>query len=63
MKRRTDGEPTWPTEFVEYNPDDGWENEFDWKVARARWARAQGFKQYSVLKLIQEMTRGAPRDW
>ena len=61
MKRRQDAEPKWPAEFVEFNPEDGWESKFDWEVARVRWARAQGFKQYKILPLIQAMASGAPR--
>jgi hypothetical protein len=56
MKRREDAEPKWPAEFVEFNPE-VWESKFDWEVARIRWARSQGYKQYKILPLLQAMPR------
>jgi hypothetical protein len=59
VKRREDGEPNWPVEFVEFDPEK-WKSEFDWKAARIKWARSQGYKQYKLLPLLQRMTRTAP---
>ncbi|MFZ0230542.1 MAG: hypothetical protein WA622_17225 [Mycobacterium sp.] len=59
MKRREDSEPKWPAEFVEFDPE-MWKSKYDWEVARIRWARARGFKQYKILPLLQAMVRTAP---
>ena len=56
---RYDAEPDWPEEFREYRESDGWKSEFDWEVARVRWARSRGFKQFKILPLIQRMTGSA----
>jgi hypothetical protein len=47
-------EPNWPEELREYRAED-WRSELDYEIARAKWARSQGFKQYRVLPLIQKM--------
>jgi hypothetical protein len=57
-KRIDDREPVWPPGFEKFNPDD-WSSEFEWEYARTKWARAQGFKQYKILPLIQRMAAGA----
>jgi hypothetical protein len=48
-------EPTWPEEFREYRENDGWKSELDWEMARVRWARAHGFRQYKMLPLLRKM--------
>jgi hypothetical protein len=55
MRRDYDAEPNWPEEFREFREADGWKSRYDWSVARVRWARAQGFRQYRVLPLLQRM--------
>lgn len=56
MKRREHAEPNWPAEFVEFDPE-VWESKFDWKVARVKWARSQGYKQYRLLPLLQALVK------
>ena len=60
MAKLLDGaEPNWPPEFAEFDPD-MWDTKFDWEVARIRWARSQGYKQYKILPLLQAMVRTTP---
>jgi len=59
VRRREDIEPNWPAEFAEFDPE-AWESKYRWEVARIRWARAHGFKQYKILPLIQAMARTKP---
>jgi hypothetical protein len=55
MAKRIDNrEPVWPAEFADYDPE-LYPSKLDWEYARVKWARAQGFKQYKVLPLIQRM--------
>jgi hypothetical protein len=51
-------EPNWPSELAEFDADQ-WDSEHDWQVARVRYARALGYKQYRVLPLIQALTKRA----
>jgi hypothetical protein len=57
-KRRMDSEPNWPPEFAEFDPH-AWESHWEWKVARIRWARDRGFKQYKILPSIQALAAAA----
>ena len=59
MRRREDIEPNWPAEFAEFNPEE-WESKYRWEVARIRWARSHGYKQYKILPLLQAMVRTGP---
>lgn len=54
--RRIDHEPNWPPEFREFEPDQ-WKSELEWRMARVRWARANGFTQYKMLPLVQQMVK------
>jgi hypothetical protein len=54
----SDGEPNFPPELAEFDASQ-WNSELDWQVARVRYARALGYKQYRVLPLIQAMTKRA----
>lgn len=53
---RTDGEPSWPADLQAFDPT-LFDTEFDWEVARVRYARSLGFKQYKVLPLLQAMVQ------
>ena len=55
-RRRISQEPVWPAWLAEFDPD-RWESEFGWQVARVKWARSRGFKQYKILPLLQAMVR------
>jgi hypothetical protein len=52
--RHENSEPEWPPELAEFDPE-LWESKWAWTVARIRWARAQGYKHYRILPLIQAM--------
>jgi hypothetical protein len=56
-RRERHDEPEWPEYLRDYRPEDGWEHELDWEIARVKWARAHGFKQYRMLPLIQRMVQ------
>jgi hypothetical protein len=56
-RRERHEEPDWPKHLAEYRPEDGWESELDWEIARVKWARSHEFKQYRILPLIQRMTQ------
>jgi hypothetical protein len=56
---RSEGEPVWPPHLAKYRTEDGWESEYDWEVARVRFARARGFKNFKILPLLQRMASGA----
>jgi hypothetical protein len=60
MAKLLDGaEPNWPPEFAEFDPEE-WDSKFDWEVARIRWARSMGYKQYKILPLLQAMVGRGP---
>jgi hypothetical protein len=56
-RRERHEEPDWPKHLAEYRPEDGWASELHWEIARVKWARSHGFKQYRILPLIQRMTQ------
>jgi hypothetical protein len=56
-RRKRHEEPDWPAHLAEYRADDGWESKLDWQIARLKWARSHGFKQYRMLPLIQRMVQ------
>jgi hypothetical protein len=53
---RGDGEPPWTAELATFDPEQ-WPSEYEWQVARVRFARARGFKSYRILPLLQAMAR------
>jgi hypothetical protein len=58
-RRRNEGEPAWPPHLAEYRPADGWKSEFDWEIERVKFARAQGFKNFKMLPILQRMVTRA----
>jgi hypothetical protein len=55
-RRERNDEPQWPAHLAEFNPEK-WKSKFDWEVARVKWARRQGYRQYKLLPLLQAMAR------
>lgn len=52
---RDDVDPVWPEHLAEYRESDGWEHKLDFEIARVKWARSHGFKQFKMLPLMQSM--------
>jgi hypothetical protein len=50
-------EPAWPAHLAEYRGNDGWESRLDWEITRVKWARANGFKGYRMLPLMQRLAQ------
>lgn len=54
-KQRHGVEPVRPPDLAEFRSED-WPSRWAWEVVRVKWARAQGFRQYKLLPLIQQLT-------
>jgi hypothetical protein len=50
-----ENEPVWPRHLAKYRPEDGWESEVEWELARVDFARRLGFKNFKKLPIIQKM--------
>ncbi|MFZ0906390.1 MAG: hypothetical protein WAN71_21470 [Mycobacterium sp.] len=56
-RRERNDEPDWPPHLATYRREDGWESKLDWEIARVKWARSHGFKQFKMLPLVQELAQ------
>jgi hypothetical protein len=52
-ERRDNDDIPYPAELAEYDPSK-WKHEFDWKTARALWAKANNYPHHR-LTLVQAM--------